>query len=111
MQTQRVQDLKKEEKINPRHNKILIGPWLLDQQYYIIDLLHRYDALTELSIANARVLLVDATIEEVVDVFKQYRDYTPTYEPTVEEVVVVGTRATLMRAVDKQMMADGIQCC
>lgn len=108
VQTQRVQDLKKEEKRLIKAQQNTYRPLVIDQQYYIIDGHHRYDALTELSIANARVLLVDAPIEEVVDVFKQYRDYTPTYEPTVEEVVVVGTRATLMRAVDKQMMADGI---
>lgn len=108
VQTQRVQDLKKEEKRLIKAQQNTYRPLVIDQQYYIIDGHHRYDALTELSIANARVLLVDAPIEEVVDAFKQYRDYTPTYEPTVEEVVVVGTRATLMRAVDKQMMADGI---
>lgn len=108
VQTQRVQDLKKQEKRLIKAEQNTYRPLVIDQQYYIIDGHHRYDALSELGSANARVLLVDAPIEEVVDAFQQYRDYTPTYDPTVEEVLVVGTRATLMKAVDKQMMADGI---
>ena len=108
VQTQRVQNLKKQEKRLIKAQENTYRPLVIDQQYYIIDGHHRYDALTEMGIVNARVLLVNAPIEEVVDAFQQYRDYTPTYDPTVEEVLVVGTRATLMRAVDKQMMADGI---
>jgi len=108
VQTQRVQNLKKQEKRLIKAQENTYRPLVIDQQYYIIDGHHRYDALTEMGIVNARVLLVNAPIEEVVDAFQQYRDYTPTYDPTVEEVLVTGTRATLMRAVDKQMMADGI---
>jgi outer membrane receptor for ferrienterochelin and colicin len=77
---------------------------VIDQQYYIIDGHHRYDALSELGFESARVLLVDAPIEEVVDEFQQYRDNTP----TIEEVLVEGTRATLQSAVDKQMAADNL---
>ena len=108
VQTQRVQNLKKQEKRLIKAQENTYRPLVIDQQYYIIDGHHRYDALTEMGIVNARVLLVNAPIEEVVEEFQQYRDNTPTYDPTVEEVLVVGTRATLMRAVDKQMMADGI---
>ena len=112
VQTQRVRDLKKQEKRLIKVEQNTYRPLVIDQQYYIIDGHHRYDALSELGFANARVLLVNAPIEEVVEEFQQYRDNTPTYTPVeqdiVEEVLVVGTRATLMRAVDKQMMADGI---
>lgn len=112
VQTQRVRDLKKQEKRLIKAEQNTYRPLVIDQQYYIIDGHHRYDALSELGSANARVLLVDAPIEDVVEEFQQYRDNTPTYTPVeqdiIEEVLVVGTRATLMRAVDKQMMADGI---
>ena len=112
VQTQRVRDLKKQEKRLIKVEQNTYRPLVIDQQYYIIDGHHRYDALSELGFENARVLLVNAPIEEVVEEFQQYRDNTPTYTPVeqdiVEEVLVVGTRATLMRAVDKQMMADGI---
>lgn len=108
VQTQRVQDLAKQEKRLIKAQKNTYRPLVVDEEFYIIDGHHRYDALTEMGIEKARVLLVDAPIEQVVEAFKEYRDNTPTYEPTIDEVVVIGTRATLMGAVDKQMMADNI---
>ena len=104
VQTQRVRDLKKQEKRLIKVEKNAYRPLVIDQQYYIIDGHHRYDALSELGFESARVLLVDAPIEEVVDDFQQYRDNTP----TIEEVLVEGTRATLQSAVDKQMAADNL---
>ena len=107
VQEDRVRDLKKEEKrlIKARENSY--RPLVIDQSNYLIDGHHRLDALTELQIEKVRVFRVNASIQEVVSNFTEYRDNTPTYNP-VEEVVVVGTRATLMNAVDKQMMSDNI---
>ena len=47
----------------------------------MIDGHHRLDGLTELKIEKVRVLRVNATIEEVIKAFDEYRDFTPTYEP------------------------------
>lgn len=107
VQTQRVTDLAKQEKRLIKAQQDTYRPLVVDVDLYIIDGHHRYDALTEMGIVQARVLKVNATIEQVVAAFPQYRDNTPAYDP-VEEVVVVGTRATLMNAVDKQMMSDNI---
>ena len=116
VQTQRVKDLKKHEKRLIKAQQNSYRPLVIDQQYYIIDGHHRYDALTEMGVENARVLLVNADIEEVAETFSEYQDDTPTYEKvvigpfesTVEEVLVLGTRATLLSAVDKQRNADNI---
>ena len=89
---------------------------------------HRLDGIRELGIENVRVLKVDASIEEISEYFSDYRDDTPTFEPnngavasdaavgnessiainSVEEIVVTGTIATLINAVDKQRAADNI---
>ena len=119
VQTQRVKDLKKHEARLIKAQQDSYRPLVIDQQYYIIDGHHRYDALTEMGVENARVLLVNADIEQVAETFSEYQDDTPTYEKvvsgayipsesTVEEVVVLGTRATLLSAVDKQRNADNI---
>ena len=65
VQTQRVRDLKKQEKRLIKVEKNAYRPLVIDQQYYIIDGHHRYDALSELGFESARVLLVDAPIEEL----------------------------------------------
>ena len=83
VQTQRVRDLKKQEKRLIKVEKNAYRPLVIDQQYYIIDGHHRYDALSELGFESARVLLVDAPIEEVVDEFQQYGDNTPTIEEAI----------------------------
>ena len=109
VQTQRVPDLKKQEKRLIKAQEDTYRPLVIDQANYLVDGHHRLDALREMSVANARVIRVDATIEEIVAEFSEYRDFTPAYEQSqIDEVVVVGTRATLMNAVDKQMMADNI---
>lgn len=110
VQTQRVKDLAKHEGKLIRAQQDTYRPLVVDAEYYIIDGHHRYDALREMNIADARVLLVSASIEEVVEAFPEYRDNTPTYEPqtAMEEVVVTGTLATLQSAADKQFESDNI---
>lgn len=109
VQTQRVKDLVKHEKRLIKAQQDTYRPLVIDHDYYIIDGHHRYDALTEMGVEKARVLIVHANIADVVEAFPQYRDDTPTYESTtMEEVRVVGSRANLINAVDKQMMADNI---
>jgi len=107
VQTQRVKDLVKHEKRLIKVQQDTYRPLVIDHDYYIIDGHHRYDALTEMGVEMARVLLVHANIKDVVDSFQEYRDDTPTYEP-MEEIRVYGSRANLINAVDKQMMADNI---
>ncbi|HJL80803.1 MAG: ParB N-terminal domain-containing protein [Gammaproteobacteria bacterium] len=64
--------------------------WLLEDQYnpliididnYLIDGHHRLDGIKELGIKKVRVLRVNATIEEIIEAFNEYRDFSPTYEP------------------------------
>jgi hypothetical protein len=39
------------------------------------------DGIKELGIKKVRVLRVNATIEEIIEAFNEYRDFSPTYEP------------------------------
>ena len=82
VQTQRVLGLRIAEK------KWLLAddyrPLVIDKDNYLIDGHHRLDGLTELKIEKVRVLRVNATIEEVIEAFEEYRDFTPTYEPEKE---------------------------
>ena len=82
VQTQRVLGLRIAEK------KWLLDdayrPLVIDKDNYLIDGHHRLDGLTELKIEKVRVLRVSATIEEVIEAFEEYRDFTPTYEPEKE---------------------------
>ena len=64
--------------------------WLLEDQYnpliididnYLIDGHHRLDGIKELGIQKVRVLRVNAKIEEIIEAFNEYRDFSPTYEP------------------------------
>ena len=79
VQTQRVIGLRVAEKkwlLNDEYR-----PLVIDKDSYLIDGHHRLDGLTELKIEKVRVLRVNATIEEVIEAFDEYRDFTPTYEP------------------------------
>ena len=79
VQTQRVIGLRAAEKkwlLNDEYR-----PLVIDKDNYLIDGHHRLDGLTELKIEKVRVLRVNATIEEVIEAFDEYRDFTPTYEP------------------------------
>ena len=79
VQTQRVIGLRVAEKkwlLNDEYR-----PLVVDKDNYLIDGHHRLDGLTELKIEKVRVLRVNATIEEVIEAFDEYRDFTPTYEP------------------------------
>ena len=46
---------------------------------------HRLDGIKELKIKKVRVLKIAAPIEEIIQAFSKYRDYTPTYEPDKPE--------------------------
>ena len=79
VQTQRVIGLRVAEKkwlLNDEYR-----PLVIDKDNYLIDGHHRLDGLTELKIEKVRVLRVNATIEEVIEAFDEYRDFTPPYEP------------------------------
>ena len=79
VQTQRVIGLRVAEKkwlLNDEYR-----PLVIDKDNYLIDGHHRLDGLTGLKIEKVRVLRVNATIEEVIKAFDEYRDFTPTYEP------------------------------
>ena len=79
VQTQRVIGLRVAEKkwlLNDEYR-----PLVIDKDNYLIDGHHRLDGLTGLKIEKVRVLRVNATIEEVIEAFDEYRDFTPTYEP------------------------------
>ena len=117
VQTQRVKNLKKKEKKKLRDNSY--RPLIIDQDGYLVDGHHRLDGIKELRIPEVRVLRVDAPIEEIVAYFKEYAEDVPTFElvkvasqdfsqEIEEEIVVVGTRASLMSAIDKQEMSDSL---
>ena len=79
VQTQRVRELRVQDRewlLNDEY-----GPLIIDQNNYLIDGHHRLDGIKELQIKKVRVLRVKASIEEIVEAFKEYQDHTPTYEP------------------------------
>ena len=85
VQTQRVRAFKllardKSWLLEDRYN-----PLIIDIDNYLIDGHHRLDGIKELGIKEVRVLRVNATIEEVIEAFDEYRDFNndciPTYEP------------------------------
>jgi hypothetical protein len=79
VQTQRVRGLRVQEKgwlLNDEY-----GPLVVDQDNYLIDGHHRLDGIKELQIKHVRVLRVNASIEEIVEVFNEFQDHTSTYEP------------------------------
>jgi len=110
VQTQRVHNLVDHEKRLINAGRDSYRPLVIDRDGYLIDGHHRLDSLQQLAVAEARVLRVDATIEEVVEEFPQHQDHTPTYEPEapMEEVVVTGTRSSLLSAIGKQEVADNL---
>ena len=90
-------------------------PLVIDQQFYLVDGHHRLDALTEMGIPETRVIQIAADIEEIVVAFAEYQEdvpvvekYTQVAQPSMEEVVVVGTWANLQNAADKQFADDKI---
>ena len=79
VQTQRVRGLRVQEKewlLNDEYR-----PLIIDQENYLVDGHHRLDGIKELKIKKVRVLKIAAPIEEIIQAFSKYRDYTPTYEP------------------------------
>lgn len=114
VQTQRVPNLKKQEKRMIKAQQDSYRPLVIDQQFYLVDGHHRLDALTEMGIPETRVIQIAADIEDIVEAFKELREdvYVEEYfmtDPTsMEEVVVVGTWANLQNAADKQFADDKI---
>tara|TARA_Y100000588_G_scaffold248165_1_gene262622 strand:- start:291 stop:812 length:522 start_codon:yes stop_codon:yes gene_type:complete len=85
VQTQRVRGLRIQEKewlLNDEYR-----PLIIDQDNYLVDGHHRLDGIKELKIKKVRVLKIDATIEQIIESFSQYQDYTPTYEPDKTETL------------------------
>jgi len=83
VQTQRVRGLRIQEKewlLNDEYR-----PLIIDQDNYLVDGHHRLDGIKELKIKKVRALKIDATIEEIIEAFSKFRDYTPTYEPDKPE--------------------------
>ena len=83
VQTQRVRGLRVQEKewlLNDEYR-----PLIIDQENYLVDGHHRLDGIKELKIKKVRVLKIAAPIEEIIQAFSKYRDYTPTYEPDKPE--------------------------
>lgn len=84
VQTQRVRVFQ----LTAKYKMILLNneydPLIIDNNNYLIDGHHRLDGIKELKIKEVRVLRVNATIEEVIEAFDEYRDFTPTYEPEKE---------------------------
>ena len=83
VQTQRVRGLRVQEKewlLNDEYR-----PLIIDQENYLVDGHHRLDGIKELRIKKVRVLKIAAPIEEIIQAFSKYRDYTPTYEPDKPE--------------------------
>jgi len=83
VQTQRVRGLRVQEKewlLNDEYR-----PLIIDQENYLVDGHHRLDGIKELKIKKVRVLKIAAPIEEIIQAFSKYRDYTSTYEPDKPE--------------------------
>ena len=115
VQTQRVPNLKKQEKRMIKAQQDTYRPLVIDQQFYLVDGHHRLDALTEMGIPETRVIQIAADIEQIVVAFSEYQEdvpvvekYTQVAQPNMEEVVVVGTWANLQNAADKQFAEDRI---
>ena len=81
VQTQRVRAFQ----LTAKYKMILLNneydPLIIDNNNYLIDGHHRLDGIKELDLKEVRVLRVTASIEEVIEAFDKYRDFTPTYEP------------------------------
>ena len=63
------------------------SPLVIDKENYLIDGHHRLDGIKELKIQKVKVLKMNASIEEIIEAFSKYRDYTPTYEPDKQETL------------------------
>ena len=81
VQSQRVRAFQ----LTAKYKMILLNneydPLIIDNNNYLIDGHHRLDGIKELELKEVRVLRVTASIEEVIEAFDKYRDFTPTYEP------------------------------
>jgi hypothetical protein len=63
------------------------SPLVIDRDNYLIDGHHRLDGIKELKIKKVKALKVNASIEEIIEAFSKYRDFTPTYEPDKQETL------------------------
>ncbi len=85
VQTQRVRAFKLRTKQKEQLLNGSYSPLIIDKENYLIDGHHRLDGIKELKIKQVKVLKMNASIEEVIESFSKYRDYTPTYEPDKPE--------------------------
>tara|TARA_R100001443_G_scaffold102214_3_gene110362 strand:- start:441 stop:794 length:354 start_codon:yes stop_codon:yes gene_type:complete len=73
--------LKDSRKIQDRITKVLNNtyrPLVLDSQYHLIDGHHRLDALIICKIPIARVLVIDAPLEDILLEFSSFQNHQPT---------------------------------
>ena len=87
VQTQRVRAFKLRAKQKEQLLNGSYSPLIIDKENYLIDGHHRLDGIKELKIKKVKVLKMNASIEEVIESFSKYRDYTPTYEPDKPETL------------------------
>ncbi len=87
VQTQRVRAFKLRAKQKEQLLNGSYSPLIIDKENYLIDGHHRLDGIKELKIKQVKVLKMNASIEEVIESFSKYRDYTPTYEPDKPETL------------------------
>ena len=87
VQTQRVRAFKLRAKQKEQLLNGSYSPLIIDKENYLIDGHHRLDGIKELKIQKVKVLKMNASIEEVIESFSKYRDYTPTYEPDKPETL------------------------
>ena len=87
VQTQRVRAFKLRAKQKEQLLNGSYSPLIIDKENYLIDGHHRLDGIKELKIQKVKVLNMNASIEEVIESFSKYRDYTPTYEPDKPETL------------------------
>ena len=87
VQTQRVRAFKLRAKQKEQLLNGSYSPLIIDKENYLIDGHHRLDGIKELKIQKVKVLKMNASIEEIIEAFSKYRDYTPTYEPDKQETL------------------------
>ena len=87
VQTQRVRAFKLRANQKEQLLSGSYSPLVIDKENYLIDGHHRLDGIKELKIQKVKVLKMNASIEEIIEAFSKYRDYTPTYEPDKQETL------------------------
>ncbi len=87
VQTQRVRAFKMRARQKEQLLSGSYSPLIIDNENYLIDGHHRLDGIKELKIKKVKVLKMNASIEEIIEAFSKYRDYTPTYEPDKQETL------------------------